>query len=202
VKRDVLKVHPDDDMLVALVDHRAGQSVECDGTIVTLTTDVAAKHKFAVRAIASGEPLRMYGVTVGRATQPIAAGERITTANLVHHTDAVTVAHRALSWSPPDVSRWSDRTFAGYRRSDGRVGTANHWLVVPLVFCENRNLRVIRDAMLEELGYERNRTYQSQVRRLIELHREGASPRSIIDTTSSTGTPLSALCGRWWSGWE
>ncbi len=34
----------------------------------------------------------------------------------------------------------------GYHRRDGQVGTANYWLVVPLVFCENRNVNVIRQA--------------------------------------------------------
>jgi altronate hydrolase len=41
----------------------------------------------------------------------------------------------------------------GYHRSDGRVGTANYWLFIPTVFCENRNLDVIREAMQNELGY-------------------------------------------------
>jgi len=42
--------------------------------------------------------------------------------------------------------------FLGYRRSDGQVGTRNYWLVVPLVFCENRNIIVLKQAFEEELA--------------------------------------------------
>ncbi|MBI1374188.1 MAG: altronate dehydratase [Phycisphaera sp.] len=187
MSRSVLLVHPDDDMLVALVDHAAGQTVACNGRTVTLRADVRAKHKVALRDFAPGASLRMYGITVGRATQPIAAGDPITIANLKHHTDAAALRGTRPLWTAPDVSRWAGRTFDGYARGDGRVGTANHWLVVPLVFCENRNLDVIRDALLEELGYARDRSYQAQTRRLIDMYRDGAKPQQLIDTTFTPG---------------
>ena len=41
---------------------------------VTVTTDVPAGHKLALRAIAAGEDIIKYGVPIGRATQDIAAG--------------------------------------------------------------------------------------------------------------------------------
>ena len=41
----------------------------------------------------------------------------------------------------------------GYHRADGQVGTRNYWLVLPLVFCENRNVDRMREALEEELGY-------------------------------------------------
>ena len=76
-------------------------------------------------------------------------------------------------WTPPDVSSWRQRTFLGYQRSDGQVGTRNHWLVVPLVFCENRNLMVLKQAFEEELGFAIPQIYRRHVAELVRLYREG-----------------------------
>ena len=65
------------------------------------------------------------------------------------------------------------RAFLGYHRPDGQVGTRNYWIVVPLVFCENRNLAVLKQAFEEELGYGTPQTYRRQVAELAKRHREG-----------------------------
>src|SRR5690606_9199110 len=75
-------------------------------------------------------------------------------------------------WTPPDVSKFRDRTFMGYRRSDGRVGTANYWLFIPTVFCENRNLDVIREALHNELGYAVTGKYKQYTRQLVKAYQE------------------------------
>jgi altronate hydrolase len=88
------------------------------------------------------------------------------------------------AWTPPNVSGWSSRTFDGYYRADGQVGTRNYWLVIPLVFCENRNIEALRDAFEEELGYGRPKLYRQQVRQLIEQHHQGARAAERPDLTS------------------
>jgi altronate hydrolase len=50
------------------------------------------------------------------------------------------------------------------------VGTRNYWLVIPLVFCENRNVEALREAFEEELGYSRPKKYGQLVRKLVERH--------------------------------
>ncbi len=56
----------------------------------------------------------------------------------------------------------------GHHRSDGQVGTRNYWVVLPLVFCENRNVEQMREALEEELGYgSANNRYRRQVRNLL-----------------------------------
>ena len=57
-------------------------------------------------------------------------------------------------------------TFDGYRRANGTCGTANYWIVVPLVFCENRNLAVMQEALVKGLGYDVTSPYTDFVRRL------------------------------------
>ena len=61
----------------------------------------------------------------------------------------------------------------GYHRPDGQVGTANYWLVIPLVFCENRNVNVIRQAFEEGLGFSKPDVYKNYVNELVRLYKEG-----------------------------
>ena len=138
----VLRLHADDDMLVALVDLPAGATVSWgDGQSLCLATPVARKHKLALRDCAVGALLKLYGTPVGRATQAIARGGAVTTANLEHYAPPAQrpQGNAAPAWTAPDVGRWQGATFEGVVRADGRVGTANHWLIFPLVFCENHN---------------------------------------------------------------
>ncbi len=151
----VLCIHPDDDMLVALDDLAAGEVVQWASESILVCTPVARKHKLARRAFAEGDVLKLYGVPVGKATAAIRRGEAVTTENLRHYAADVELgATQAYEWTPPSVDRWAGATFPGVVRADGRVGTANYWLIFPLVFCENRNVEHLRNALEGPLGYK------------------------------------------------
>lgn len=183
MKAAVLKVHPDDNVLVALRDLKAGESITWQGHAFTVTEEVPAKHKFTLTSLKEGDPVRMYGVLVGTANIALSAGQRISTKNVKHAAGEYHLSpERRTGWSIPDVTAWKNRTFMGYPRSDGSAGTANYWIIVPLVFCENRNVEVIREALLEELGYERPRKYNNYSRQLIDLYKTGASVEQILNT--------------------
>jgi altronate hydrolase len=153
----VICIHPDDSMLVALADLAAGEIVTWGDEQILISTPVKAKHKLARRAFAVGDILSMYGVPVGRATHPIKRGESVTTDNLEHYAAEVDIGEtRPYSWTPPDVNRLDGATFNAVVRADGRVGTANYWLIFPLVFCENRNVEHLRNALEGPLGYTSN----------------------------------------------
>ena len=169
----VLKLDRRDDVLIALEQLRAGDEIQFGKETYKLVTDVAAKHKFALRDFAVGDRVTMYGVTVGKAMQPIRRGEAITTHNLRHEAADFHQKTGTYQWHAPDVSRWKKRRFSGYRRADGQLGTRNYWLVVPLVFCENRNIDVLRKAFDEGLGYAPPQVYREQVSDLARLYREG-----------------------------
>jgi altronate hydrolase len=175
----VLQLDHKDNVLIALTDLSLGQQVPFEGMKFTLRSSVPAKHKFATEEIAIGGQIMMYGILVGRAVKPIARGERLTTSNVEHDAGAWVEPTGEYRWMPPDVSRWRPRTFAGYHRSDGQVGTRNHWLVVPLVFCENRNISVLKRAFEDELGFAAPQVYNRQVAELAHLYREGHSPETI-----------------------
>ena len=169
----VLKLDRKDNVLIALIDLKKGDQVNFSGQRSVLLTDVPAKHKFALQDLAPGDPVLMYGVLVGRVVLPIRQGEVITTGNVRHDVVAFHELQESYQWCAPDVSKWQNRTFLGYLRPDGQVGTRNHWLVLPLVFCENRNLAVLKQAFEEELGFATPQVYRRQVAELVRLYREG-----------------------------
>ncbi len=169
----VLQFSPSDNVLVALADLKKGEEIEFSGRSYQLASDVRSKHKFAVRDLPPQSEIVMYGVLVGKATQPIRAGEALTTRNMRHEAAAFHSQAVPFQWTPPDVSRWIGRTFSGYHRPDGQVGTRNYWLVVPLVFCENRNIAVLKQAFTEELGFAPSNAYRRQVAELTHLYESG-----------------------------
>ncbi len=175
MNQSVLKVHPNDNVIVALRDLKQHETVSCDGIAYTLAEDIAAKHKFTMHDLNIGDAIIMYGVLVGKAKKPIAKATRISTENVEHASGEFTLRERKLSWHKPNVTKWKHKTFSGYHRSDGSVGTANYWLIVPLVFCENRNVEVLRESLLEVLGYSRPKKYMQYVNRLIDAYKNGSS---------------------------
>ena len=178
-----LKLHPDDNVLVALKDLPAG-TVFFENQNFILPQNVLAKHKFFIKSMAEGESVIMYGSLVGKVQHNIPTGALMTTENTKHA--AASYAYRGLqhSWIAPDISDFYKRTFNGYKRSDGRTGTSNYWLFIPMVFCENRNLDIIREALQKELGYAVSDKYKHFTTRLIEAYKLGDDIFK-VDVTSS-----------------
>jgi altronate hydrolase len=172
----VLRIDARDNVLVALTDMRKGETVGYLGNDYFLLADVPAKHKFLTQDVSAGGDIIMYGVLVGRAVENLRRGELLSTRNIRHAAAAFRDTENAAPhWTPPDVSPWAHKTFLGYHRHDGQVGSRNYWLVLPLVFCENRNLAVLKQAFEEELGFAAPQIYRSQVAELARLYREGKS---------------------------
>lgn len=173
MKQNVLKVHPTDNVLVALKDLKQGETINFENESITLTEDIAGKHKIFMQDMQPGEKIIMYGVTVGTIAQPVLKGARMSTENTKHATDQFDYHGSNYTWKAPDVSKFEGKTFMGYHRKDGRVGTANYWIFIPMVFCENRNLDVIREAMHNELGYAVTDKYKTYTRKLVDAYQQG-----------------------------
>lgn len=149
------RVHPDDDVAVALRPLAAGTEVAVGGARVTLADDVPAGHKLALRALGAGDPVRKYGEVIGAATAPVAAGAWVHAHNLATR----------LGGPPDDADRPGHRpaapagaapapTFDGYRRRDGRVGTRNEVWIVNTVGCVNTAAERIARAAARLAGSE------------------------------------------------
>ncbi|MBG6235894.1 altronate hydrolase [Pedobacter sp. CAN_A7] len=175
-----IQINEVDNLWVALTDLPAGFPIDTGHDQFELLTPVQAKHKFTAVELEAGSPVYMYGVLVGKASAFVAKGAAVTIDNLVHAAADYQLGDRKTTWNKPDVSAFSDRTFMGYHRPDGSVGTANYWLVIPLVFCENRNLEVMKEALVDKLGFRKAKSYENEVDQLIDLYQTGKSVEDIL----------------------
>lgn len=179
MKNKLVKVHSNDNVLVALTNLAKGEVLSYDGEEFVLQDDIPAKHKFVTKDLSAGDVVMMYGVMVGKAQSDIPKGGIISTANLKHAAEPFVYRKTNFSWTAPGVSEFSNKTFKGYHRSNGDVGTANYWLFIPTVFCENRNLDVIREALHNELGYAVTAKYKQYAHQLVDAYKNGEDIGSV-----------------------
>ena len=182
MKQAYLQIHPKDNVVAALIDLPKGTTLLINGQNIQLQENIPAKHKFTLTTLVANEAIKMYGVLVGIADKTIPQGCRISTENTTHAAQDYSTQKEQVQWTAPDVTKWQDRTFKGYHRADGKVGTMNFWLVIPLVFCENRNIKVIQEAMSEQLGYATDRHFTVDTQTLIDQYKNGADTTTLLET--------------------
>ncbi|GAB4423001.1 MAG: altronate dehydratase family protein [Chloroflexi bacterium OHK40] len=144
-----LRLHPDDDVAVALIPLPAGRTLTVAGERVRLTTAIPAGHKLALRAVAVGQPVRRYGQLIGFATAPIAPGDHVHSQNLA--VGSMTQVYEFGTDLRPVPAVVEPRTFSGYRRPTGRAGTRNTVAVIGTVNCSAHVVRRIAARAREEL---------------------------------------------------
>ena len=181
-RKIAIRVDPDDDVLVALTDIEGSEEIEPN--LITREF-IPAKQKLAGRDFTDGEDITMYGVVVGSTKKSIRSGELISTENVTHKSSSYEGKNNEAAWELPDISKYSDKTFNGYHRSDGKVGTANHWIFVPLVFCESRNLDMLKAALKKTLGYSFDDPYTSFAQDLKKAYEEGSNEQNLRNITSN-----------------
>jgi altronate hydrolase len=170
--QSLLQIHPHDTVAVALRSLAAGEGEPMFNLL--LKEPIGQKQKVLLKPVAKGETIIMYGVPVGKATRALQAGAQLLREDILHDAAAYsTLLKKDYAWQPPDNTRFSNATFNGYHRSNGKVGTRNYWLVVPLVFCENRNIQILQTAFEKALGYSRATVYEQRVEQLIEHQQQG-----------------------------
>ncbi|AEV85548.1 galactarate dehydratase [Actinoplanes sp. SE50] len=132
-----------DDVAVATRDLTAGETFHHAGAALIAVTAVPRGHKIALRGLAAGTQVHKYGQVIGRATEAIRAGEHVHAHNLgmdaVEHDYEFATAVAAL----PGAS--SVRTFEGFERAGGTVGTRNFVGIVTSVNCSASTARMIAD---------------------------------------------------------
>jgi len=176
-----IQLNPKDNVLIALENLEAGRIISFNGMEAALIQPVPAKHKFTIRELKKGEAVIMYGVMVGKALKRIPHSGLITTENVIHAVPEYSVGNQNISWVAPDVSRWKQKFFRGYHRPDGRVGTANYWLVLPLVFCENHNIELLKSVLAEPLGYAIAKDFMVDIQPMIRAFQAGMGAEKILE---------------------
>lgn len=176
-----LRVHASDNLIVALKDLKAGEIIEMSMESYTLIDPIKVKHKFLNENVRQGDALIMYGVEVGRALRDLKRGEAIGVDDIVHSAEEYDLnSSGTKGWKVPSIDNWKDKTFKGYVREDGSVGTQNIWLVFPLVFCENRNIQVLKDELADRLGYAQQGSRRTDLDLLIDGYRSGMSSEVLL----------------------
>lgn len=186
----VMQLDPHDNVAMALAALDLGAQVKIGaGAPIVARQSVPPKHKIALVDLHPGDLVRMYGMIVGEVVEAIPRGGLLTPQNVQHRAGNYSAARQPVTHPVPDPAPWAGRTFLGYHRADGQVGTRNYWIVLPLVFCENRNVEQMKEALEEELGYGRaNPRYRQRVRRLIAAQGNGAGPSEESPTLAAEDT--------------
>jgi altronate hydrolase len=139
IAQPFFRVAQEDDVAVALAPLEPGDVVTVDGQAITLRDAIARGHKFALHTIPAGQKVLRYRAPIGLASQSIAAGEHVHTHNVRTQLSGE-LAYRAPDHAPATMAKAPQeaRSFEGYRRADGRVGTRNEIWIVPTVGCVGR----------------------------------------------------------------
>ena len=142
-------LHQDDSVAVLRKPLPSDQAVELPDGHTFLSQSVPAGHKIALRSIGLGDPVVKYGQFIGRALRSIQPGEHVHTHNLeagavpARHS-ATVVSSRAVDLASSDAN--SNRTFGGFLRPSGKVGTRNYLAVISSVNCSASVSRYVADA--------------------------------------------------------
>ena len=138
----MLTLNPKDNVAIALADISAGEIDNVTG--LTVLQSVKQGHKIAIAAISVGQNVMRYGQTIGEATADIAAGEHVHVQNLGMGEHTRDYAHAREAKALPASS--DERTFNGYHRADGSVGTRNYLGILTSVNCSGSVAKFIAEA--------------------------------------------------------
>jgi altronate hydrolase len=142
----IIVLHPADSVAVARVPLSSGQIVDASGVRISAGADIPAGHKIALVPIHAGAPVLRYGEIIGFASQDIAPGAHVHEHNLGFEE----VDHPVVFDTKPATPAQSTRSFLGFRRADGRVGTRNYIAVVATSNCAAHAVELVEKSFLGE----------------------------------------------------
>jgi altronate hydrolase len=134
---------------VAILTARAPEGARPLGLGAALAAPVPAGHKIARTDIAQGENVLKFGQVIGYATRPIAAGEHVHTHNCefgAHDQDYKIGADLAAAQAA--IPAVAPRSFEGFRRGNGQVGTRNYIALCATVNCSATVIRRAADQVM------------------------------------------------------
>ncbi len=136
MKKEWIRIHEKDDVIVALTDIASGRRLKIDQIDLITLQDIPRGHKIALKDISAGESIIKYGHVFGIAKEDIKAGEHIH----VHNVKTSLSGHLKYDYAPHFEERlfeYDNRTFKGFKRQNGDVGIRNEVWIVPTVGCVN-----------------------------------------------------------------
>ena len=143
-----IKIHKNDNVAVALVDLKSGQTVSVNGQEIILKDDIPAGHKFALNDLKTNEKVIKYSYSIGLAVDDISAGQHVHTHNV--KSDVNGILDYTYNPSFSELEPLEPETFLGYRRADGTVGICNEVWIIPTVGCVNN---IVKEMECEALRF-------------------------------------------------
>lgn len=151
MEQKIIKINPADSVVVCLAPMKAGETINTDGRDITVLTDTPAGHKVLLEDKAAGENIIKYGYPIGHARKDLKAGEWVNENNLKTNL-AGTLEYTYQPVNENFNIEDTQRTFMGYERANGDVGTRNEVWIVPTVGCVNGIAERLADALRKETG--------------------------------------------------
>ncbi|MGI9351949.1 MAG: UxaA family hydrolase [Rhizobiaceae bacterium] len=136
-----LKLHPGDDVVIALEDLSNGEKVED----IVLKEDIPNGHKVAIRHVAGSHPVKKIGQVIGFAMSEIEAGQHVHAHNLGTDSQSLNYQIGTDRHSVELVGKNQQRTFKGIRRADNSIATRNFIGVITSVNCAVTVAKLIAD---------------------------------------------------------
>lgn len=135
----VLRIHPSDNVAVAVVPIEAGTTLQIADSTVTTFEAIPMGHKIALQPIAKGSNIIKYGYPIGHAKLDIMPGAWVHSHNVQSNLgDLLTYTYEPVpAVTAEPVITGKAYTFEGYRRDDGKVGIRNEVWIIPTVGCVN-----------------------------------------------------------------
>jgi altronate hydrolase len=131
-----VRVHPSDDVAVAVDALEPGDVIGAGDQPVTVREAIPAGHKIALHPLREGDVVHKYGWAIGKTTADVEPGAWIHSHNLKTRLEG-TLEYAYEPIARPQTLAPSQRTWEGYKRADGRVGTRNEIWVINTVGCVN-----------------------------------------------------------------
>jgi len=152
---DYIIISPSDNVGVALRPLLKGTAVtyEVSGQNAVLTGNIPAGHKFALRDLSAGENVIKYGQPIGHLQEDVPAGSPVDHNNLKSNLSGI-LEYRYEPSPVPVPKTVTPRTFQGFRRPDGQVGTRNEIWIIPTVGCVNGTVQRLAELFSREMSEE------------------------------------------------
>lgn len=146
----VIQLHPKDNVAIALMDLFPEMNISLNGKSISTQAKIPLGHKVALTEIKTGEAVLRYGWRIGSAKMDIHPGDWV-------HSHNLGISDMERDFDIPQTDEFeetrkqaSERTFEGFLRADGRVGTRNSIAVISAINCINPIVRRIQQHFTTE----------------------------------------------------
>lgn len=153
--KKTIQINVDDNVAVALSKLEANEEITINDEVITLQTEVPAGHKFTLKELHKNDNVIKYGYPIGYINRDVEKGVWIDDNAIKTNLSGLLEYTYSPVGYESDIE-FENRTFKGYKRSDGKVGIRNNIWIVPTVGCVNGIVNKLAEKFraTELQGYE------------------------------------------------